>query len=1442
MVNTRKSNRPQPDSPFISSRTRSSVGNNPSLEEHNHKEASSDVSSPCSPRQSPPSKRTRRQTRTPSSSDTSPSPQSKEQRVSWHVPHYCTRLSSGAIQNGHTRMSQRERGGGDGADSRLNGHVEVKRGCRTRKSQFQHLNQSLLFDQLINSVFISSTAEAVLQEMDNISSIRQNREVERLRMWTDTELENMDMYSRVKRRKSMRRNPFGVQAHHKALSKKESPAEDEEGENSEESHEEADNDDDDGAEEDDEDDGDEAEEPGEENDRPYNLRQRKTVQRYEAPPIEPVNRKQSNNSLFDTHRSPARRSHIRIKKHAIHSSDTTSSSDEERFERRKSKSMSRARNRCLPMNLLGEDLTSGVLRDRAKVGASLADVDPMNIDSSVRFDSVGGLEHHVRALKEMVVFPLLYPEVFEKFKIQPPRGCLFYGPPGTGKTLVARALANECSHGDRKVSFFMRKGADCLSKWVGESERQLRLLFDQAYLMRPSIIFFDEIDGLAPVRSSRQDQIHSSIVSTLLALMDGLDNRGEIVVIGATNRIDSIDPALRRPGRFDREFLFNLPDKKARKHILEIHTRDWSPRLTESFVEELAETCVGYCGADLRALCTEAALAALRRHYPQIYGSSSGSAGRRYRLDVGSIVLASGDFGRALRSIVPAGQRALAPPGRALPALLRPLLEGGLQTSIRGLLRVFPHAEKHTHANSDNQFLEEDLYSDEDDTASPSIYVVPTASPKKHQPSHTPFLHFTTSAYSQPTSYRPRLLLAGPGGSGQSSHMAPALLHRLEELSTHRLDLPTLYSTSTKTPEESCAQVFREARRSIPSVVYMPHVSEWWEAVSDTVRSTFITLLQDIPSLSPILILATADCPYTQLPEEVKSIFSRARGEVVCLCPPGDEERRKFFSDLILVQATRAPRRRRNTVGPEAEELEVEEVSGPRQLSVSEQHRLEEQEEDTLRELRLFLRDVTRRLATDKRFIIFSKPVDIQEVSDYLEVIHQPMDLSHIMTRIDTHKYLVAKDFLADVDLICSNALEYNPDKDPGDKIIRHRACSLKDTAHATIASELDPEFDRMCEEIKEARRKRNLQSPPATQQQVSTPSAMATRKPGGEEAAGSTQGEALERHCSNNQLKRKSPRRSSWRHGIIRKKKIYLKKETGEELDDEEEEHDGWVESEDAGLGKDGEEESLCELEHPTSAANDSAQHNGHTLSVEEESSSEALALTDGHDSAHITAPDPAHEPEECVNGDESLSSLDSQTAMVDKDTCAGAAPSEAGHSGNTGAGETTSRVEEGGARGEGAVQEEAETESPSVPSDSEKAKEAGLGAESSEGDNEREGRCRTRKCRKSQSEEPGSQKSQSEQPSSQKSQSEELISALADRPEDLPQAPPTPVVVVDHQRLTALVDEVVVKTAGFSVDELERLYSQLSQAIYLHRRDYDKTPLIEAMERRVRHFETFL
>ncbi|XP_008277854.1 ATPase family AAA domain-containing protein 2B, partial [Stegastes partitus] len=1437
MVNTRKSSRTG-SGPFISSRTRSSSRNERSSEEH--KEPSSDASSPSSPRLAPPSKRTRRQAASePSSSDTSPSPQTKGQRVSWDIPTYRTRLSSRIMQNGHAHMSHRNEESGGGDHSRMNGHVELKRSCRVKKSQFEHLNQSLLFDQLVNS-----TAEAVLQEMDNISSIRQNREVERLRMWTgETEEENMDMYSRVKRRKSMRRSTFNMPTHHKVLSKTEQEEEEEEG--TEESHGEEEEED---AEDDDEDDeGDEAEEVGEENDRPYNLRQRKTVQRYEAPPIEPVNRKQSNPSLFDTHRSPARRSHIRVKKHAIHSSDTTSSSDEERFERRKSKSMTRARNRCLPMNLTAEDLASGVLRDRVKVGASLADVDPMNLDNSVKFDSVGGLSNHIQSLKEMVVFPLLYPEIFEKFKIQPPRGCLFYGPPGTGKTLVARALANECSQGDRKVSFFMRKGADCLSKWVGESERQLRLLFDQAYLMRPSIIFFDEIDGLAPVRSSRQDQIHSSIVSTLLALMDGLDSRGEIVVIGATNRLDSIDPALRRPGRFDREFLFSLPDKKARKHILEIHTRDWNPKLAEPFVDELAEKCVGYCGADIKALCTEAALVALRRRYPQIYGSSV-----KLKLDVTSIVLGPGDFSKAMRTIVPASQRALAPPGRALSPTLRPLLASSYSLVLKALLRVFPHAQctdrDNTHGG-DNHLLEEDFYSDDDnEDGSASIYEVqPAASPKSHLSSsamHRPFLHFSSSALQQPTAYRPRLLLAGAPGSGQSSHLAPALLHHLDKLPVHRLDLPILYSVSAKTPEESCAQVFREARRSMPSVVYMPHISEWWDTVSDTVKSTFLTLLQDVPSFSPVLILATAETHYSKLSDEVRSIFQRTYGEVVTLCPPGEEEKRNFFSNLLLVQAARSPPRLRNTERCE-EVLPVADAPGPRVLSAEEQRRLAEQEENTLRELRLFLRDVTKRLATDKRFNIFSKPVDIEEVSDYLEVIRQPMDLSTVMTKIDTYKYLTVKDFLVDIDLICSNALEYNPDKDPGDKVIRHRACSLKDTAHAIFAAELDPEFDRMCEEIKEARRKRDLQTPA---QLTAAPGAVATRKhhsAGEEQARSSTQGEATDKQCTTNHIKRKIRRRPSWGRGIIRKKKIYKKG-----TEEEEEEPEAEVEAagpSDSCLTQD--EESSCDTSGPQPNG-----HHPHLPSTEEESSNEppvaapaappnaseareeptpkeeestakeaentekhtephclgggSQPSADGHSQAKQADFQPLIETSEssdaevqpkhtegllvsqvdCVNGNESMDSLDSESLKKSSEAET----------------RTPQSAAEGSNRPE---QEEHKDKNENKPTQEHHPQDGRT--ETVEEAQDKEDGSKARKCRWS--------------------SSEQLRGSTERTEEELPPVPPHPPVVVDHQRLLAILDMVVRKSEGYSVEQLERLYSLLSQCIYQHRREYDKTQLLE-------------
>uniref|UniRef100_A0AAY4CJ19 ATPase family AAA domain-containing protein 2 n=1 Tax=Denticeps clupeoides TaxID=299321 RepID=A0AAY4CJ19_9TELE len=734
------------------------------------------------------------------------------------------------------------------------------------------------------------------------------------------------------------------------------------------------------------------------------------------------------------------------RRHAIHSSDSTSSSsssssDDEKFERRRSKSRNRSMNRCLPLNLRKDDVL-GIHKDRMKIGASLADVDPMQIDQSVCFESIGGLTSHIAALKEMVVFPLLYPEVFERFKIQPPRGCLFYGPPGTGKTLVARALANECSQGDRRVAFFMRKGADCLSKWVGESERQLRLLFDQAYQMRPSIIFFDEIDGLAPVRSSRQDQIHSSIVSTLLALMDGLDSRGEIVVIGATNRLDSIDPALRRPGRFDREFLFGLPNRDSRKEILKIHTRQWNPQPSQAFLEELADKCVGYCGADIKAVCAEAALCALRRRYPQIYTSS-----QKLLLDVASINVGSRDFLSAMRKMVPASQRAVSSPAKALTSIIQPLLGPSLSSILDRLQRLFPHAEQR------NALL----------CLSLSLKPFPSLSPR--------------SVLQHPTSYRPRLLLVGRPGSAQSSHLAPAVLHSLEKFTVYTLDIAVLFGVSTTSPEETCAKLFCEAKRTAPSILYIPHIQRWWDTMSTSIRATFFSLLHDVPSFSPILLLATCSYPYSSLFPEVQELFSMENGEVYQVPLPTQLERTKFFEDLILNQASKTPGSKRKAVLQVLEVLPVAPPPAPRKLTAQEQLRLEEQEEDTLRELRLFLRDVTNRLAQDKRFKAFTRPVDIEEVPDYTTVIKQPMDLSTVLSKIDAHKYVTVKEFLSDFNLIWQNALEYNPDKDPSDRLIRHRACALKDTVHAIIKDELDEDFEKICEQIQESRSTRGFSS-----------------------------------------------------------------------------------------------------------------------------------------------------------------------------------------------------------------------------------------------------------------------------------------------------------------------------------------------------------------------------
>lgn len=231
---------------------------------------------------------------------------------------------------------------------------------------------------------------------------------------------------------------------------------------------------------------------------------------------------------------------------------------------------------------------------------------------NVTYDDIGGLKDEIQKIREMVELPLRHPELFEKLGIDPPKGVLLYGSPGTGKTLLAKAVANESD-----ANFYYIGGPEVVSKYVGESEERLRKLFNEAQKNAPSIVFIDEIDAIAPKRGEVSGDVEKRMVSQLLTLMDGLKVRGEVIVIGATNRPDSIDAALRRPGRFDREIEISVPDTDGRYEILKIHTRPM-PLEKDVNVKELARLTHGYTGADISHLTKEAAIKSLRRMLPEI--------------------------------------------------------------------------------------------------------------------------------------------------------------------------------------------------------------------------------------------------------------------------------------------------------------------------------------------------------------------------------------------------------------------------------------------------------------------------------------------------------------------------------------------------------------------------------------------------------------------------------------------------------------------------------------------------------------------------------------------------------------------------------------------------------------------------------------------------------
>lgn len=238
--------------------------------------------------------------------------------------------------------------------------------------------------------------------------------------------------------------------------------------------------------------------------------------------------------------------------------------------------------------------------------------------SRISYEDIGGLSDQLGRVREIIELPLKHPELFERLGISPPKGVLLHGPPGTGKTLIARAVANESG-----ANFFSINGPEIMSKYYGQSEQKLREIFLKAEETEPSIIFIDEIDSIAPKREEVQGEVERRVVAQLLTLLDGLKERGHVIVIGATNRIDAVDPALRRPGRFDREIDIGVPDKKGRKEILSIHTRGMPLGLDDDeqkniFIDEIAGVTYGFVGADLAALSRESAMNALRRYLPEI--------------------------------------------------------------------------------------------------------------------------------------------------------------------------------------------------------------------------------------------------------------------------------------------------------------------------------------------------------------------------------------------------------------------------------------------------------------------------------------------------------------------------------------------------------------------------------------------------------------------------------------------------------------------------------------------------------------------------------------------------------------------------------------------------------------------------------------------------------
>src|SRR2546422_9739846 len=424
--------------------------------------------------------------------------------------------------------------------------------------------------------------------------------------------------------------------------------------------------------------------------------------------------------------------------------------------------------------------------------------------AQVVYEDIGGLKDEIQKVREMIELPLRHPEIFEKLGIEAPKGILLHGPPGTGKTLLAKAVASESnSH------FISISGPEIMSKFYGESEARIREIFHEAKEKAPSIMFVDEIDSIAPKREEVMGEVERRVVSQLLSLMDGLEARGKVIVMAATNRPNAIDPALRRPGRFDREIEIKVPDKRGRLEILQIHTRNM-PLDTDVNHQRMAAVTHGFVGADLEYLCKEAAMKCLRRLLPELNLEDEKLAPEV----LNKLIVMMNDFENAVKEVMPSAMREVYLESPDIP-----------WTAIGGLEEV-------------KRELQEAV----------------------EWPLRYPDL-YTKLGHSMPKG----LLMHGPSGTGKTL-LAKAVATE-SEANFISVRGPELLSKWVGESERGIREIFRRARQAAPCVVFFDEIDSIAPTrgmggdsmVTERVVSQLLTELDGIQALSGVVVLAATN-------------------------------------------------------------------------------------------------------------------------------------------------------------------------------------------------------------------------------------------------------------------------------------------------------------------------------------------------------------------------------------------------------------------------------------------------------------------------------------------------------------------------------------------------------------------------------------------------------